>query len=307
LRTVAAADLFWNASRRFSRLNEWIMAWLATTRDRRNTSRLAIPGLSAHYWDGAFSKAHPVLDISASGAYLLTAKWWYPGTIIDLVLQQDPAEDDGHSAPAAVLHVSCRVVRFGADGIGVEFLCPHKAQRQGLQQFLASAMRNAMERGKAQSRGQSLVEFALILPLLFLLVVNVVNFGAFLFAWITIANAARSGSQYMAMGGATVLAPNPPTAAQVTGVVTRDVSSLLNRASLQVKVCTNNNGTVACTGSGGWATPADPEPSYYVLGTVDVTYTYKPPIPLWSFPNLGIYATLPATTIHRQAAMRMLQ
>jgi Flp pilus assembly protein TadG len=164
-----------------------------------------------------------------------------------------------------------------------------------------------VKRRKTGSAGQSLVEFALVLPLLFLIVVNVVNFGAFLFAWITIANAARTGSQYMAMGGATILAPNHPTAAQVTAVVTDDVSSLLNRSSVQVKVCTNNNGTIACTGNGGWAPPADPEPAFYVSGSVDVTYTYKPPIPLWSFPNLGIYATLPPATIHRQAAMRMLQ
>jgi hypothetical protein len=40
---------------------------------------------------------------------------------------------------------------------------------------------------------------------------------------------------------------------------------------------------------------------------VDVTYTYQPLISLWSFPGLGIQATIPSTTIHRQAVMRMLQ
>jgi hypothetical protein len=81
----------------------------------------------------------------------------------------------------------------------------------------------------------------------------------------------------------------------------------MNRASLQVRVCTNNNGTVTCTGTGSGATPADPEPATYVLTAVDVTYTYQPFISLWDFSALGIHATLPATTIHRKAAMRVFQ
>ncbi len=160
--------------------------------------------------------------------------------------------------------------------------------------------------------GQSLVEFALVLPLLFLLIVNAVNFGGFFFAWITVANAARAGSQYFIMGGASVGAPDPPTAAQVYAVVQNDISSLLNRASLAVRSCTNNNGTIACTSAGGGSfanPPADarPESNLYVLGWVDVAYQYKPFIPLYSFPGLGVYMTLPPTSLHRQAVMRMIQ
>lgn len=157
------------------------------------------------------------------------------------------------------------------------------------------------------SRGQALIELAMILPLLFLFIVNVVNFGAFFFAWITIANAARTGAQYKVMGGASVNSPAPATSAQITTLVTNDISSLLNRASLAVRVCTNNNAVVSCAGPGTYVPPADPEPAAYVLATVDVTYTYQPPIPLWSFPNLRIYATLPSTTIHRKGVMRMIQ
>jgi hypothetical protein len=51
----------------------------------------------------------------------------------------------------------------------------------------------------------------------------------------------------------------------------------------------------------------DPEAPAYILATVDVTYTYKPYIPLFSFPKLGISATLPPSTIHRKAVVRMLQ
>jgi hypothetical protein len=139
------------------------------------------------------------------------------------------------------------------------------------------------------------------------LIVNAVNFGAFLFAWITVADSARAGAQYTAMGAASAGTSITPTPAQVTTLVTNSIFSLKNRASLTVKVCTNTNGTVACSGTGTGTPPADPEPTKYVLASVDVAYTYVPPISLWAFPGLGIRATLPPTTIHRQVSMRVLQ
>jgi Flp pilus assembly protein TadG len=155
--------------------------------------------------------------------------------------------------------------------------------------------------------GQSLIEFALLLPLIFLLILNLVNFGGFFFAWITVSNGARAGAQYMSMGTATVGDSPAATPAQVTALVTNDISSLLNRASLVVRVCTNNNGTITCTGGGAQTPPADPEPSYYILTSVDVTYTYVPFISAWNFNGLGIHLTLPATTIHQRAVMRRQQ
>ncbi len=143
--------------------------------------------------------------------------------------------------------------------------------------------------------------------MLFLLIVNAINFGAFFFAWITVANAARTGVSYWAIGSAAVGAPTPPTPAQVTTLVTNDISSLLNRASLVVRVCKNNNGTVTCTGSGTGTAAVDPEAPTYVSASVDVTYTFQPPIPLFTFARLGINATLPPTTVHRRATMRVIQ
>jgi Flp pilus assembly protein TadG len=159
----------------------------------------------------------------------------------------------------------------------------------------------------SRSRGQALIEFILIFPMLFLLIVNAINFGAFFFDWITVANAARAGASYWVLGSAAIGSPTPATPAQITTLVTNDISSLLNHASLVVRVCRNNNGTVTCTGSGSGTPSADPEPATYVSASVDVTYTFQPPIPLFTFSNLGIHATLPSTTIHRQATMRVLQ
>lgn len=169
---------------------------------------------------------------------------------------------------------------------------------------------------KTSEHGQSLIEFALMLPLIFLLIVNAVNFGGYLYAGITVANAARAGAEYSVMGVAMATSPRTPSNEEIATLVKNDIFSLPNKASLQVRVCKNKNGTEtcvcvagACTGMG--TTPADPENSgsataLYVLSTVDATYTYQPFIPLWEFPGLGIRATLPATRIHRKSVMRVM-
>ena len=169
----------------------------------------------------------------------------------------------------------------------------------------------------AMQSGQSLIEFALGLPLLLLLIVNTVNFGGYFFATITVASAARGGSQYRVLGGASIGAPAPPSAAQIFNIVTTDMSALLNSASLAVRVCTqtldaSNNPTTTCdsVGTGSFTDPPSdtrPEGHLYALAWVDVQYTYQPYIGALNFPALGIYTTLPPSTIRRQSVMRMLQ
>jgi len=158
------------------------------------------------------------------------------------------------------------------------------------------------KRGGTREDGQSLIEFALIIPLVLLLTVNAVNFGGFIYAWIAVANAARDGAQYMAMSSASPGGATPATPAQIAALITTDTSSLPNAPSLVVSTCTNSTaGANACT-------PLfDPEAPAYSLVTVDVTYTYVPFIPLFTFSGLGIGATLPPGPIHREAVMRLLK
>jgi Flp pilus assembly protein TadG len=143
-----------------------------------------------------------------------------------------------------------------------------------------------------------------MLPMLFLLIVNVVNFGGFFFAWITVANAARAGADYAILSGASVGSPGDATATQITDVITQDISSLPNASSLSVNICRNNNGTITTLAGTCSSVPSDPEPVSYILTTIDVTYTYLPFINVFQFPNLNIYATIPPTTVHRRAVMR---
>jgi Flp pilus assembly protein TadG len=167
-----------------------------------------------------------------------------------------------------------------------------------------------MKRAKGdRNEGQALVEYILVLPIVFLLLVNVVNFGGFFYAFITVANAARAGADYAILGGASVASGHigAVTAGQISTLITTEIASLPNNPSLSVNVCQNNNGTVKTLSGTCTSIASDPEATNFVLTSIDVTYTYQPLIPLWSFPNLNIHATLPATTIHRRAVMRSLQ
>ena len=288
-----------------SKMKQWL---LQESKELLRAPRRTRPEVVVHYWDGSAPEGRRIRDVSDSGAYIYTPERWYLGTIIRLVLQGYPKMmgKDGITAPTASACIPARVVRHGSDGAAVEFIFRDKEEREALQTFLAAIPAQPPLSGpvKVNGRleGQALVEFSLIIPLVFLLAVNAVNFGGFIFAWITVANAARDGAQYMVMSNDSPGQPTPATLTQVQALVTADVSSLLNRASVVVAICTNK--TTAATGC---TTFVDPEAPTYTLATVDVTYTYKPFIPLFSFPKLGISATLPATTIHRKAVMRMLQ
>ena len=261
---------------------------------------------------------------------------WSRGTQMILTLQIDgngqPAE-----ASSETVAIQAEVVRTAPDGMGVRFLFNGVQDRRALITFLSkwhstpkpaeqdvrkvegsaaavarSMFRRATGRQRAASEGgQSLTEFAALFPLLFLLVVNVVNFGTFMYAWITVANATRAGSQYFITGGATVFAPSVPTESQVATVISNDIATLPNSASLVVEVCTNNHtsGTSVVSCSGNYKTitpPLDAEPGNYSSATVDVKYTYQPAIALWPVPGLNINATIPTTTIHRQVVMRVM-
>jgi Flp pilus assembly protein TadG len=54
-----------------------------------------------------------------------------------------------------------------------------------------------------RENGQDVVEFALILPLLLLLIFGIVEFGIVMFSYNTISNAAREGARVSVISGAT--------------------------------------------------------------------------------------------------------
>src|SRR5258708_10273326 len=280
--------------------SEWLFS-----RERRKAKRQEPLHLLAHYWDGAAPLAHDIRDISSTGLYLLTEERWYPGTVVMISLQRADAADTHLDRS---IRVNAKGVRLGKDGVGLELIMPEKPPPPGSHSLSANGTdRKTFHRFLQRllgDRGQALIEYVLMLPMLFLLIVNVVNFGGFFFAWITVANAARAGADYAILSGASVGSPGEATPTQIADVITKDISSLPNASSLVVNICQNNNGLIKTLSGTCSSVPSDPEPVSYILTTIDVTYTYLPFINVFQFPNLNIYATIPPTTVHRRAVMR---
>jgi Flp pilus assembly protein TadG len=129
----------------------------------------------------------------------------------------------------------------------------------------------------ASTRGSALIEAALVLPLLLLLVMNGMNFGLFLYGWITVNNAARAAAQYKVYNGV-VLGSNddPPTTAQVTSnVLTGETSTLPNSGSVSIEICSRYN-SVTSPSTCSFTPQDDPEPTRFTAWTIKVSYTYQP-------------------------------
>jgi Flp pilus assembly protein TadG len=202
-----------------------------------------------------------------------------------------------------------------------------------------------MSKLKKASRGQSLVETALMVPLLILLVLNAVNFGYFFLVIVNLTGAARSSALYSIEGSYTPYAQQEPgsggsTPTTSTGTVTytayQDLTGAVwNPTGASVQVCsqmnTNSSGSgvngtgsgqiancETCTsstgcgsaGAGTLSTPsADPEAPNFVLNQVDIQYTFNTLIPGTIF-NIPLQASAMCNsgtcTFTRRACMRSM-
>jgi Flp pilus assembly protein TadG len=172
----------------------------------------------------------------------------------------------------------------------------------------------------AQS-GQSLVETALIVPLVLLITFNAVNFAYFFFVGIHLVSASRQGAEYSIQGFSTPRQLALPSAgpsdttSSVSWLALQDMTGL-NSSSTNSwgQVCTEALGTASagkanCSSFGnipaGFSFPdtqADPESTFFVLNRVDVYYKVSPLIPVGLF---GLTLT-PSPTFHYQASMRAM-
>lgn len=190
------------------------------------------------------------------------------------------------------------------------------------------------------SSGQALIETALIVPLLLTVVLNAVNFAFFFLMALDLTASSRTAGIYSIMGGATPAAlPLPLANPSVTGATAASTVSYLAFQDLTGSVgtpSTSNTGvnvcssTVGVTGTGtaqvascssygnggGFPTKAaaDPEAPSFVLGRVDVTYKFSPPIPFTVF-NVFLLGSPVCTgssgtvscTFYRHIVMREMQ
>jgi uncharacterized membrane protein (UPF0127 family) len=92
-----------------------------TRRERRRLRRQMWPRLVAYDWNGANLVVHGIRDASATGLYLLTEKRWPLGTLVTMTLQKAGGGDENSKLS---IIVQLKVIRWGMDGVGLEFVLP---------------------------------------------------------------------------------------------------------------------------------------------------------------------------------------
>jgi hypothetical protein len=139
-----------------------------------------------------------------------------------------------------------------------------------------------VRRGRTQTRGQALVEAALVLPIFFFLLIGLIEGGRFVFYSHALNNAAREGARYAIIHGENAIdgdptgPPHDPTGA--------DVKQAIREAAV------------------GFNDPDDidiEDPIYDPVNnrrgstvTVEVAYTYTPIIPVFGPITVEAEATL---------------
>jgi hypothetical protein len=87
--------------------------------DRRRADRQTLPGLVAYFFTGGSPEPQRIANISVMGFYLETDERWMPGTVVRMTLQRQGTKGDD---PADTITVNSRIVRWGSDGEGFEFI-----------------------------------------------------------------------------------------------------------------------------------------------------------------------------------------
>jgi hypothetical protein len=114
----------------------WLERWLfpEPADPRRRSPRKPVAGLTAHFFTGGAPQAHEIRDISATGLYVVTTERWYPGTVIRMTLSKP---DIGQAPSERSITVHARSVRWGNDGVGLDFVleAPRKANKSQASPF----------------------------------------------------------------------------------------------------------------------------------------------------------------------------
>ena len=134
------------------------------------------------------------------------------------------------------------------------------SMRESAQATQGKRRRTSLRRFIGDKRGQSLVEFGIMLPVLMVLVLGAIDFGRVYFAYISVTNGARNGADFASTGAG--------AAADLAGIraaVVTDTDDLLNTSP-------TNPGVAAVIGT-------DSQGRLYSDVTVSYTFTTMFPWP----------------------------
>jgi Flp pilus assembly protein TadG len=139
-----------------------------------------------------------------------------------------------------------------------------------------------------KQKGAAAVEFALVAPVLLLIVLGVAQFGWLLGNYLMVANAASSGARYFASQRGTA---NPYSATQ-----TQVQTSAGTLSSANLTIATSVNGAT-CTSDSTCASDLTSAGGTSSVGTASVTVTYTKFSPLFKGSLSGLYAMMPTSLV----------
>ncbi len=142
-----------------------------------------------------------------------------------------------------------------------------------------------LRRAQRRDEGASAVEFALVVPLLIMIVFGIIAFGIVLAQQQALSNAAREGARYGAVNLFAQSSGDPRTCASVVSKV-RSVASTVGMSAANVGVTVKRDGTSVCSSAAGSSTVSNSTTLPCVGGndasrlTVEATYQSSLVIPL---------------------------
>src|SRR5437764_5210231 len=96
-------------------------------------------------------------------------------------------------------------------------------------------------------RGQSLIETAILMPLVLMITFNAINIGYFWVVRLQLSAVPRTGVQYASQGGAAMTTTNAPSTDAVSDLVFENLLHTLNAttSNASVQVCSVSKGTTS--------------------------------------------------------------
>lgn len=148
--------------------------------------------------------------------------------------------------------------------------------------MITDPRRCARQGARRRSRGQALVEFALVAPIFFLILFAIIDFGRYVYYVQILNNAAREGTRYAIVHGAESLSPtgppDDPSGAAVVNAVRSYAIGVIGLEDTSVLSITPTWGTP----------PATPDNDRGTKVTVEVTYAFRSVIPLVPIPAISV-------------------
>lgn len=171
--------------------------------------------------------------------------------------------------------------------------------------FMRSAESGWRDRPLWVERGQSMTEFALVLPILLLIFMGIFDFGRMIFLYSQLSNGAREGARYGSVSGLDASDPQYLECAEIRQAITNTfgvpatiTTQIFYDHGIAADPVLNAGGQVGnCNGSASNLTPDDVEIGDRIRVTATATFQFITPFVSAIRPNMTVSFTSARTLL----------